>query len=172
MSKRSSTKDLENKGSAKKKSKKELLESKWRSKFLQYKNPRIKLAVAASLRDQLPIILIKDIITYKAKYYMFWPKNQEIGERVLNLLECQYSYGHREDNDESYPKGDFASCDHMCIVEALCQSSSDDEKGIDEVDIIDIYFQTTPDQIGRVEEVDDFTKLPPLLYFQPCYGYF
>lgn len=167
MSKRTPTTDIENKSSLKKKSKREISESKWRSNFLNYKNQRIKLAVAASVCDELPIILIKDTPSYLATYYTFFPKNQDIGERVLNLLECLYSYGHVEDNDDEKSKGYLASQDHIYIIEALCHSELDSN----EIDLIDYYFETTVDQIGVVRKIEDFSKLPPLLYTQPCYGY-
>ena len=88
---------------------------------------------------------------------------------MLNLLgRRQYAYGHNEVNDDDHTKGDLASRDHMYIVEALCRSTMP----ANEPDLIELYFHKTVDQIGRVEEEDDFSALPPLLYFQPCYGYY
>lgn len=168
MSKRGATEELE-RAEAKKKSKREAKQSKWRTAFTQYNNPRIKLAVAASLRDQLPIILVVDVPQGLAEYYAFRPRDQEIGELVLNVLECQYAYGHQEDNDDEHTKGDLASADHMHIVNALCNPTSMEDY---DVSLIDVYFHTTIDQIGHVANVDEFCDLPPLLYFQPCYGYY
>lgn len=167
MSKRAATTEFEDK-IAKKKSKLETKKTKWRAQFMKYSNPRIKLAVTDSLHKKLPIILIKDSPTSMATYHMFWPSNQEIGERVLNLLECQYGYGHVEDIDDVNTKDYLASQDHIYIVEALCRSELDTS----ESDLINLYFHMTVDEIGQVKEVDSFNKLSPLLYIQPCYGYF
>jgi hypothetical protein len=167
MSKRRAEKERESK-KENKKVKRENKQTKWRAKFLLYNNPRIKEAVAASLEKQLPIILVKDCPSLFAAYYKFWPKNQEIGERVLNLLECTYNYGHTEENEED-TEDDFAGSDHIKLVETLCGGSKKDSN---EHDLVSLYFHTTVDQIGRIQAEDDFSELPPLLYFQPCYGYY
>ncbi len=153
----------------KKKSKREAREAKWRARFLAYTSPRISKAVAASLADSLPVILVKDEPRGLAVYYEFWPASQEMGDRVLNLLECTYAYGHTEENDDDHTEGDLASQEHMAIVEQLCDRSVTE---VDGVDHIQLYFQTTVDNIGTVKEIDDFSELPPMLYFQPCYGFF